>query len=92
MKSAENAVERGLDITDLLPSEVTVAVNKKREVLGLELLSAINLETDLSAGTKTEDSQSTFNRASAIRDIEAVTSYVTEHRTSTPLSATSSPH
>ena len=80
MKSAENAVERGLDITDLLPSEVTVAVNKKREVLGLELLSAINLETDLSAGTKTEDSQSTFNRASAIRDIEAVTSYVTEHK------------
>lgn len=80
VKSAENAVERGLDITDLLPSEVTVAVNKKREVLGLELLSAINLETDLSAGTKTEDSQSTFNRASAIRDIEAVTSYVTEHK------------
>ncbi|MDH5134300.1 MULTISPECIES: AAA family ATPase [unclassified Microbacterium] len=80
VKSAEDAVKRGLDITDLLPSEVTVAVNKKREVLGLEPLSATTLETDLSAGTKTDDSQSTFNRASAIRDIEAVTSYLAEHK------------
>lgn len=79
VKSAEDAVKRGLDITDLLPSEVTVAVNKKREVLGLEALPATTLETDLSAGARTDDSQSTFNRASAIRDIEAVTSYMAEH-------------
>ena len=79
VKSAEDAVKRGLDITDLLPSEVTVAVNKKREVLGLEALPVTTLETDLSAGARTDDSQSTFNRASAIRDIEAVTSYMAEH-------------
>lgn len=80
VRSAEDAVKRGLDITDLLPSEVTVVINKKREVLGLEALSATTLETDLSAGAKTDDSQSTFNRASAIRDIEAVTSYFAEHK------------
>lgn len=80
VKSAEDAVKRGLDISDLLPREVTVAVNKKREVLALEPVSATSLENDLSAGATTDDSQSTFNRASAIRDIEAITSYVIEHK------------
>lgn len=79
VKSAEDAVKRGLDISDLLPSEVALAVNKNREVLGLEALPAITLETDLSVGAKTEDSQSAFNRASAIRDVEAVTTYLAEH-------------
>lgn len=79
VKSAEDGVRRILDATSLLPSEVTVAVNKKREVLGLEALTTVSLETDLSAGAKADDSQSTFNRTSAIRDIEAVTSYLTEH-------------
>ncbi len=79
VKSAEDGVRRILDATSLLPSEVTVAVNKKREVLGLEALTTVTLETDLGAGAKADDSQSTFNRTSAIRDIEAVTSYLTEH-------------
>lgn len=80
VKSAEDAVKRGLDISDLSTSEVTVAVNKKREVLALEPLSATSLENDFSAGATTDDSQNSFNRASAIRDIEAITSYVIEHK------------
>lgn len=49
-------------------------------MLGLEPLSSTALEADLSAGATTGDSQSTFNRASAIRDIEALTSYMAEHK------------
>lgn len=80
VKSAEDAVRRALDITDLLSSEVTVTINKRREVLGLESLSEITLETDLNAGANTDDSQTAFNRASAIRDIEAITSYLAWHK------------
>lgn len=79
VKSAEDGVKRILDITSLQPSEVTVAVNKKREVLGLDAMTTVTFETDLSAGAKSDDSSSTFNRTSAIRDIEAVTNFLAEH-------------
>ncbi|MDO4259022.1 MAG: AAA family ATPase [Actinomycetaceae bacterium] len=80
VKSAEDAVKRALDITDLLPSKVAVVVNRKRELLGLEALPTATLETNLSVEAKTEGSQSAFNRAAAIRDIEAITSYLAEHK------------
>ncbi|MFZ1410923.1 MAG: AAA family ATPase [Micropruina sp.] len=79
LKSAENAVKRILDVTSLLTSEVTGAVNKKRDILGLEPLTIATLESDLSSGAKTGDSQGTFNRTSAMRDIEAVIAYLDEH-------------
>ncbi|WP_411558251.1 AAA family ATPase [Plantibacter sp. MPB07] len=79
VKSAEEAVKRGLDIIDLLPSEVTAAVNKRRELLGLDTLPTTSIETDLNSGAKIETGQSSFDRASAIRDVEAITSYLAMH-------------
>lgn len=79
VKSAEDGVKRALDTTSLLPSEVIIAVNKRREMLDIEALTTATLETDLSAGAAADDGQNTFNRASAIRDVEAVSQYLTEH-------------
>jgi len=78
-KSAEDGVKRILDITSLLPSEVATAVNKQRDVLGLEALTNVTLDTDLSAGAKVDGNQGSFNKASATRDVEAVINYLAEH-------------
>ena len=79
VKSAEDGVKRALDTTSLLPSEVITAVNKGREVLGIEALTTATLETDLSAGAAAGDGQSRFNKVSAIRDVEAVCEHLTQH-------------
>lgn len=79
VKSADDGVKRILDVGSLLPSEVAKVVNKQREILGLEALAAVTLDTNLSAGTRVDVHPSTFNRASAIRDVDAVISYLTEH-------------
>lgn len=80
VKSAEDGVKRILDITSLLPSEVGNAVNKQRDVLGLEALATVTLETDLSASARVDgNDQGSFNKASAARDVEAVNNFLGEH-------------
>jgi recombinational DNA repair ATPase RecF len=79
VKSAEDGIKRILDITSLLPSEVVRTVNKQRDVLGLEALTTVSLDTDLSAGAKVDGRQGSFNKASATRDVEAVINYLAEH-------------
>lgn len=79
VKSAEDGVKRILDITSLLPSEVATVVNKQRDVLGLEALTDVTLDTDLSAGAKVDGNQGSFNKASATRDVDAVINYLAEH-------------
>lgn len=78
-KSAEEGVKRILDLTSLLASEVVAAVNKQREVLGLEPLTSVAPDTDLSAGSKVDGNQGAFNKTSAIRDVGAVSSYLAKH-------------
>lgn len=80
VKSADDGVKRILDITSLLPSEVATAVNQHRVVLGLDALTSVTLDTDLSAGVKGDGSQGSFNKASAIRDVEAIIHYLAEHK------------
>lgn len=80
VKSLNDGVKRILDISSLSPSEIATAVNKKRDVLGLEALTAITLDTDLGDGLSGSGKQGSFNKASATRDVEAVIIYLTEHR------------
>lgn len=75
-KSAEEGVKRILDLTTLVPSEIAIAVNKHRSVLGLEQLSSITLETDLSAGAKVKRDQASFNKAAAAKDIGTLVGYL----------------
>lgn len=65
VKSAEDGVKRVL--------------NKQRDVLGLGALPTVTLETDLSAGAKVGGNQGSFNKASAARDVKAVTDFLAEH-------------
>lgn len=69
--SAEDAMRRHLDLTTLLAQEVTDVVNKHREVLGLDPLSTVTEQTSLDQGLASDDGTS-FNRASAIRDVTAL--------------------
>lgn len=78
-KTAEDGVKRILDLSNLLASEILTVVNKKRSVLGLLELTTIEPETDLSAGTNTDGERKSFNKAAAVRDVEAVTNYLSEH-------------
>lgn len=73
---AEGELLRHLDLTILLISEVLAPVNKRRSVLGLGSLSGeLKDDTDLAAGAETGVTQSPFNKASAIRDVEALISW-----------------
>lgn len=79
IKTAEDGVKRILDLPELLASEVLTVVNKQRTVLGLAELTAVDPETDLSAGAKTDGTQRSFNKLAAARDVEAVSNHLAEH-------------
>lgn len=69
--SAEDAMRRHLDLTTLLAQEVAKVVNAHREVLGLDPLPTVTEHTSLDQGLASDDGTS-FNRASAMRDIAAL--------------------
>lgn len=79
VKSADDGVKRILDITSLLPSEVAGAVNKQRDLLNLDALTTVTIDTDLGAGANAAENQGSFNKASATRDVKAVIDYLAEH-------------
>lgn len=76
---AEDSVRRHLDLATLLESEVLGAVNKYRDVLGLDRLESLVSDTDLSAGAADPGEQASFNRASALQDIAALAAFVQDH-------------
>lgn len=80
IKTAEDGVKRILDLSELLASEVLTAVNKQRIVLGLAELTTITPETDLGAGAKTDGAAKSFNKAAAVRDVEAVSTYLSDRQ------------
>jgi hypothetical protein len=80
VKAAQDGVRRHLDLTTLLAPEVMAVVNRHRAVLGLDALTSVTADTDLSAGATSEGDRSGFNKESAIRDVTAVSAYITEHK------------
>jgi hypothetical protein len=70
--SAVDALERHLDLSALSVAEVASAVNKRREVLGLDPLQSVADDTELLTGDKQQSDESAFNKASAIRDVQAL--------------------
>lgn len=79
VKAAEDAMRRHLDLTTLLAPEVTAVVNRHRDVLALDALTTVTTDTDLSAGATSESDRSGFNKESAVRDVAAVSAYITDH-------------
>lgn len=80
IKTAEDGVKRILDLSELLASEVLTAVNKQRIVAGLAELTTITPDTDLGAGAKADGTAKSFNKAAAIRDVEAVSNYLSDRQ------------
>lgn len=79
VEAAEESMRRHLDMTTLLETGMTSTINECRGVLGLEPVETVTAETDLSAGATGEGGRSGFNKASAIRDVEALAGFVSQH-------------
>lgn len=77
--NAEDGLRRHLDLTELLATEVTTAVNKHRATLGLDLLESVTLDTDVSAGATGSPDVAGYDKISALRDVEALAGYLAEH-------------
>lgn len=77
--NAEDRFRRHLDLTALLGMEVSAAVNKHRTTLGLDLLESVTADTNLSAGVADSPERTGGNKASALRDIDALSEYLTHH-------------
>lgn len=82
--AAEGGMRRHLDLTSLLTAEVTTAVNKRREALGLDPLQAVTINVDLDAGAAGDGSETTFNKTSAVGDAQALVDWLADAR---PLTA-----
>lgn len=75
--SAEDGMRRHLDLTALLASEMADVVNRQREVLGLDPLATVAERTSLDEGLASDDGPP-FNRASALRDLTALSEATTQ--------------
>lgn len=78
VKTAESGFAAHLGIGDLLEGEISREVNARRETLGLEPLTEVTVDTDLTSGLKADAPQSTFNLTTAQREVEELTSLITD--------------
>ena len=70
--NAADALRRHLDVKALAPDDVLAAVNSRRLLLGLPAIGELAADTVLNAGAGQGGPQATFNRATAIRDLDAL--------------------
>jgi ABC-type multidrug transport system ATPase subunit len=80
-ENAEVAMRRHLDLSVLLATEMARTVNKYRVILGLTPFEAVTIDTDLRAGVAGFYDGPAFNKASAVRDVLALTSAITQPTT-----------
>jgi recombinational DNA repair ATPase RecF len=69
--AAKDALRLHLQIPKLGEEEVLEAVNKRRELLGLEKISALKADTEVDAGMLAP-ATATLNKSSALRDLGAL--------------------
>jgi energy-coupling factor transporter ATP-binding protein EcfA2 len=70
--AAEDSVRRHFDATALLATEMTKVVNRQRLILGLGELGTIDEDTTMMAGAALGAGRTPFNKASALRDVQAL--------------------
>ena len=69
-------MRRHLDLTSLLSAEIFNEINKRRVALGIDPLEAVTPQTDLSAGIEGRAIQTTFDKQSALRDVQALVDWL----------------
>lgn len=73
LATAEASLSRHLGLNDLsVASGVEREVNERRAILGLQPLHGLTTDSDLQAGVNIRTEGSAFNKASAIRDVQAL--------------------
>jgi recombinational DNA repair ATPase RecF len=70
--AAELLMSRHLGLTDLSVADVTSEINQRRALLGLQLITEVTAGSDLRSGVNVAVSGPVFNKASAIRDVQAL--------------------
>jgi hypothetical protein len=72
--AADGSLKRHLDLVELKPDDVLSAVNKRRKILGLQLIPELTKDTDLSEGLSAGEVQANAaqNKESALVDVKAL--------------------
>jgi predicted ATPase len=73
VKTARETLRLHLQTTGLTPQEILEAVNKRRQVLGLAQLTELTATTKFDEGLSDAAKVNSFNKESALRDLEALT-------------------
>lgn len=81
VNGAEDSLRRHLNLSDLAGSQIMTAVNNLRDALDLHPLAAVAPETDLSVGTPNKGGQRDLDKPSAIRDVDALNTFISDHET-----------
>ena len=73
-QTAQNSLKRHLDLLVLNSDDLLAAVNKKRKVLGLQTITDLKKDTDLSEGLSTGETQdaNSLTKETALADIKAL--------------------
>lgn len=71
-KSKGDALQRHLEITTWKASDLLEAVNKRREVLGLQALTELASDKKIDEGIETGSRTTEFNKISALKDLNAL--------------------
>lgn len=72
LTAAQDAIKTHLGVGDTAESLVAAVINERREVLGLDVLSQITLETDLASGLTARNSGSGISKPTALREVEGL--------------------
>lgn len=78
LRGADDVLRRHLDVTVLGREDILAAINRHRQILGLDEITALEPDTDFTAGTLEAVGDGGFNRGSAIRDVEALHSAIAD--------------
>ena len=73
-ESGQDSLKRHLDLPNLNSEDLLAAVNKKRTLLGLQIITELKKDTDLSDGLSTSETQdaSSLTKETALADIKGL--------------------
>ena len=74
--NALDALKRHLDIETASAENILAAVNERREALSLAALGSLTEHSELNAGVAAGSKAPTFNKGSALRDVDALKSSI----------------
>ena len=81
-KSAQRDFLNHLDLTTMSSEKILHAINEQREVLSLPPISELENGETLSSGINQGERRNTFNKATALRDIQKFQDHLREYRES----------